>query len=168
VSEIREGHFGSLRLEGVRFAGVYWWPGLIHEGNGSRQLILDDNASAEQRAAIEALKSGEHGGAFFEIFASVCPNRLPSLVAPIELSVDRAARSATVRIPDVIENVIEPIKNPITGQEHRAQIVLPDGFEFKEADVANSLLLHVTGDGPLSFSHENTYAQLNSFDWSNE
>jgi hypothetical protein len=152
----------------VRASPLYSWPGLIHEGNGSRQLIIDDKASTDQRAAMEALECGEHGGAFFEIFASVCPNRLPSLVKLIELTVDRARRSATVRIPGVIENAIEPIRNPITGEEHRAQIVLPDGFEFKEADVANSVLLHVSGDGPLSFSHENSYAQLHSFDWSNE
>src|SRR5439155_19188073 len=101
--------------------------------------------------------SGEQGGAFFEIFASVCPNRLPALSAPIELSVDRAARKATVRIPGLVENEIEPIRNPVTGEEHRALIVLPGGFEFTEAEVANSVLLRSTSEG-LSFSHENTYA----------
>jgi hypothetical protein len=165
--EIRDGYFGSTRLEGVRFAGLYSWPAAIHEGNGTRQLIVDERASPEQRAAIEALESGEHGGAFFEIFASVCPNRLPTLVAPIEISVDRDARTAAVRIPAVVENVIEPIRNPVTGEEHRARIVLPDGFEFTEAEVANSVLLQANSDAPLSFSYENTYAQLNEFDWSN-
>jgi hypothetical protein len=165
--EIEEGHFGLTRLEGVRFAGLYSWPGPIHEGNGTRQLIVDEWASAEQREAIEALESGERGGAFFEIFASVCPNRLPTLFAPIEFSVDRGARLATVRIPGVVENVIEPIRNPVTGEEHRALIVLPDGFEFAEAEVANSVVLRASSNGPFSFSYENTYAQLNRFDWSN-
>jgi hypothetical protein len=164
--EIEEGHFGSTRLDGVRFAGLYSWPGPIHEGNGSRLLIVDERASSEERSAIEALESGEHGGAFFEIFASVTPNRLPILFAPIELSVDQAARTARVRIPGVVENVIEPIRNPVTGEEHRARIVLPDGFEFTEAEVANSVTLRVTADAPFEFSHENTYAQLNSFEWS--
>jgi hypothetical protein len=165
--EIEEGHFGSTRLEGVRFAGLYAWPGPIHEGNGSRQLIIDERASPAQRLAIEALESGEQGGAFFEVFASVCPNRLPTLFAPIEFSVDRAARSAAIRIAGVVENVIEPIRNPVTGEEHRARIVLPDGFEFTEAEVANSALLRVSSEGPFSFSYENTYAQLNWFEWSN-
>jgi hypothetical protein len=165
--EIQEGHFGSTRLEGVRFAGLYSWPGPIHEGNGSRQLIVDERASAEQRAAIEALESGTQGGAFFEIFASVCPNRLSTLFAPIEFSVDRLARLATMRIPGLVENVIEPIRNPVTGEEHRALILLPEGFEFTEAEVANSVLLRASGEGPFSFSYENTYAQLNQFNWSN-
>jgi hypothetical protein len=163
---IRAGHFGSTSLDGIRFAGLYSWPGPIHEGGGTRQLIVDERASAEQRAAIEALESGEHGGAFFEIFASVCPNRLPTRVAPIELSIDREARVATVRIAGLVENVIEPIRNPVTGEEHRARIVLPHGFEFTEAEVANSALLRASADGPFSFVHENTYAQLNEFDWS--
>jgi hypothetical protein len=164
--QIQEGHLGSTRLEGVRFAGLYSWPGPIHEGNGSRQLIVDERASGEQRAAIEALESGTQGGAFFEIFASVCPNRLPTLSAPIEFSVDRPARVASVRIPGLVENVIEPIRNPVTGEEHRALIVLPEGFEFTEAEVANSVLLRVRSEDPFSFSYENTYAQLNRFDWS--
>jgi hypothetical protein len=166
--EIREGHFGSTWLEGVRFAGLYAWPGPIHDGNGSRQLIVDEQASAEQRAAIEALESGEQGGAFFEIFASVCPNRLPTLFAPIEFGLDSAARTAAIRIPGIVENVIEPIRNPVTGEEHHARIVLPDGFEFTEAEVANSVLLHVTSAEPFSFTYENTYAQLNRFEWSND
>ena len=167
VCEIREGHFGATQLDGVRFAAVYSWPGPIHEGNGTRQLIVDERASAEQRAAIEALETGEHGGAVFEIFAGVSPHRLPTLVAPIELDVDREARVGTVRIPGVIEHVIEPIRNPVTGDEHRARIVLPGGFEFSEAEMANSVSLRVTLSTPLRFSYEHTYAQLNSFDWTN-
>jgi hypothetical protein len=165
--EIREGHLGPTRLAGVRFAGLYSWPGAVHEGNGTRQLIVDERASPEQRAAIEALESGEQGGAFFEIFASMCPNRFPTVVAAIELSVDRSARVAAVRIPGVVDNLIEPIRNPVSGEEHRARIVLPDGFEFTEAEAANSLLLRASSDTPLSFAYENTYAQLHHFDWSN-
>jgi hypothetical protein len=163
--EIEVGQFGETRLDGVRFAGLYSWPGPIHEGNGTRQLIVDERASSPQREAIEALDSGEHGCAFFEIFASVCPHRLPTLTAPIELSLDRVARRAAVRIADVVEHAVEPIRNPVTGEEHRARIVLPDGFEFTEADVADSVLLRVAS-GPLSFAHEHTYAQLNRFEWS--
>jgi hypothetical protein len=67
--QIREGYFGDTRLDGVRFAHIYSWPGPIHEGNGTRQLIIDEQATQEQRDALIALESGEQGGAFFEIFA---------------------------------------------------------------------------------------------------
>ena len=62
---------------------------------------------------------------------------------------------------------VGPITNPVTGEEHRARIVLPQGFEFKEAEVANSELLRVQAAAPLVFENSGTYAQLNEFDWSN-
>jgi hypothetical protein len=165
--QVTEGHFGSLRLDGVRFAGFYGWPGAIHEANGTQRLVIDDRTSPEQRAALEALHKGGEGGAVFEIFAAVCPNRLETVVAPIELTLDRAARLASVRIPGLAELTVEPIRNPVTGDEHRARIVLPDGFEFEEAEVANAVSLRATAGDPLTFSLENTYGQLNAFDWSN-
>src|SRR5713101_128378 len=71
--QIREGYFGTTRLDGVRFARIFWWPGPIHEGNGTRQLLIDEQATPDQRTALLALESGTQGGAFFEIFAAVCP-----------------------------------------------------------------------------------------------
>ena len=32
---------------------------------------------------------------------------------------------------------MEPIKNPVTGAEHRARIEIPDGFEFTIAEKAS-------------------------------
>lgn len=166
VWEIREGHFGDVALDGVRFARVYSWPGPVHEGDGTRALIVDEGASAEQKQALEAMESGNAGGSYFEIFAAVCPNRLETRTAAIRLSVDRERRVASFEVEGVGESRIEPIKNPVTGAEHRARVVLPEGFEYKEAEVANTASARVSIDG-VSFTLENTYAQLNAFDWSN-
>lgn len=161
--EIREGHFGSTDLSATRFARIYSWPGPIHEGNGTRQMILDESMSDEQRAALEALDRGEAGGAYFEIFAQVCPTRLDTIVAPIELSIDREARTGSIKITDVVETRAEPIVNPVSGEQHRARIDLPDGFEYKQAEIGNTVFARVnTG---VQFQLENTYAQLNAFDW---
>jgi hypothetical protein len=65
------------------------------------------------------------------------------------------------------ETNIEPIKNPVTGEEHRARIVFPDGFEYKEAEMGNPVYCRVTGGDKLAFELKNTYGQLNAFDWSN-
>ena len=164
--EIREGHFGPTRLDGVRFAGFYSWPGAIHEGNGTRRMIFDERAAPEQHAALEELESAAHGGGYFEVFSLMCPNRLDPVVAPIELSVDREARLATVRIPCILDSRIEPIRTPVTGDEHRVGIVMPGGFEFEEAEVANSVHLRSTAGKSLDFDLENTFGQLNEFDWS--
>ena len=53
VYDIEKGNYGDVSLDGLRAAGVYKWPGAIHEGEGHMQLIIDDKASPEQRAAIE-------------------------------------------------------------------------------------------------------------------
>jgi hypothetical protein len=165
--QIQEGYFGDTQLEGVRFARIYSWPGSIPEGNGTRQLIIDEQATPEQREALIALESGEQGGAYFEIFAAVCPNVLETIYAPISLEIDRERRQATLYIPGVGESRTEPIKNPVTGEDHRAKIVLPNGFEYKEAEMGNTAYMHVQSDDRVAFEHENTYAQLNAFDWSN-
>lgn len=165
--EIREGRFGDTSLDGVRFARLYHWPGAIHEGNGTRQMIIDEGATSEQREALDEMDSGEQGGGYWEIFAAVCPDRRDTIVAPIELDVDRPQRKASIRISDIAESRAEPIKNPVSGEEHRARIALPDGFEYEEAEVANTVFARVAADEPLSLSLENTYAQLNAFDWSN-
>jgi hypothetical protein len=61
--QILEGHFGATPLDGVHYARILWWPGAIHEGNGTRQLIIDAQATPAQREALIALDSGRHGGA---------------------------------------------------------------------------------------------------------
>ena len=165
--EIREGYFGDTRLEGVRFARILWWPGPVHEGNGTRQTIIDEGATPEQREALVAMDRGDQGGAFFEIFAAVCPNLLEPAFANITLEINREQRQGRLIIPNIAESRLEPIKNPVTGQEHRARIVLPNGFEFKEAEMANTVSLRVESGGPLVFQHTDTYGALNEFDWSN-
>jgi hypothetical protein len=152
----------------VRFARIFWWPGPIHEGHGTRQLLIDAQATPDQRTALIVLESGTQGGAFFEIFAAVCPNVVEPVFVPITFQSDRERRQALLRIPGIVELHTEPIKNPVTGEEHRARIVLPNGFEYKEAEMGNAALLRVQSGIPLVFEHANTYAQLNAFDWSNE
>jgi hypothetical protein len=165
--QIQEGYFGTTRLDGIRFANIFWWPGPIHLGNGTRQLIIDERATPAQRQALITLATGTQGGSIFEIFAAVCPNIPEALVSPITFESDRESRNAHVLIPGIGELRTEPIKNPVTGEEHRARIVLPDGFEYKEAEVGNSVALRVQSAPPLVFEHQDTYAQLNAFDWSN-
>jgi uncharacterized protein DUF1326 len=55
---ITKGYFGETRLDSVTFAKILWWPGPVHEGNGIRQLVVDDRATRQQREALTALDSG--------------------------------------------------------------------------------------------------------------
>ncbi len=165
--QIREGFYGGVHLDGVRFAELFWFPGAVHEGNGTYQLIIDQEATALQRDALQAMTSGDEGGMPFEIFAAVSPNKLEPLVKPISFVCDRDRRMAVVTVEGIGELRTEPIRNPVTGEEHRARIVLPDGFEFREAEMANAATLRVQAQPPLVWDYSGTYAQLNSFDWGN-
>jgi len=60
--------------------GIFWWLGPIQEGNGVRQLIIDEHATATQREALRALDSETHGGPIWEMFAAVCPTVLEPLI----------------------------------------------------------------------------------------
>ena len=44
---------------------------------------------------------------------------------------------------------------------------MPNGFEYKEAEMGNTVNCHVSAGDKLTFELKNTYAQLNEFDWSN-
>ena len=45
--------------------------------------------------------------------------------------------------------------------------MLPNGFEYKEAEMGNTAHCRVDAGDKLKFELKNTYAQLNAFDWSN-
>ena len=50
---------GDVSLEGLSAGMTAKCPWPIHEGNGERQLIIDEKASPEQRDALEKILSGE-------------------------------------------------------------------------------------------------------------
>ncbi len=54
-----EGHFGDVRLDGLRAVNIYQFPGPVHEGNGAMQLIVDEGADAAQRDALLRIMQGE-------------------------------------------------------------------------------------------------------------
>jgi len=165
---IEHGHFGDVMLDGITYTQVFHWDGAIHQGNGWRRLIVDERTSPEQRAAIAAMTSGNHGHPVFEIFSAMAPNALEPAAAPIALDVDREKRRARLRIPGIAESDVEPIRNPVTGKEHRARIDLPNGFEYRRAEMGNSVRWQATAGERLAMAHENTYAQLAPIDWSSD
>lgn len=137
---IEEGFLADTRLDGLSFAMTLKWPGAIHEGNGEAQAFVDERASPEQREAIMAILSGENsepGATFFNVFASTMTKMHDPVFCPIEVSCDVEGRHAKVRVADLVEATGEPIVNPVSGEEHRARIDLPHGFEYAVAEVAS-------------------------------
>jgi len=64
-------------------------------------MIVDEQATEQQRNALIALESAQHGGLIWEISAAVAPHSIEPIFAPITFDVDRERRRATVRIPGI-------------------------------------------------------------------
>lgn len=163
---IREGHYGKTKLDGLTFSAAFWWPGPIHLGNGIVRMAIDEKANEDQRIALLNIASGKEGGTFFEIFASTVSQVLDPIFAPIEFESDAVTRVAKLKVAGHAEFRTEPIRNPVTGQEHRARIQLPDGFEYKVAEMANCIENHAML-GDKTIQNKNSYAQFASVEWSN-
>lgn len=151
---IDEGHYGEVKLDGLTAAVTYGWPGAVHEGHGEMQVIIDEGADDAQRKALAALMEGEGaepGAIMIQIYRSMCDTVHEPLIAPITLAVDMDARTAQLSVPGVLETTLEPIKNPITGAEHRARFDLPLGKEFRFAEVASGTT-KATGAVALDFT----------------
>ncbi|MCD6029472.1 MAG: hypothetical protein K0S78_1646 [Thermomicrobiales bacterium] len=166
VLDIERGRFGDTPLDGVRYAHVFHWDGPVHEGNGWRRVIHDERSTPTQRAAIEALTDGTQGHAYFEIFSAMAPNVLEPAVAPIELEYDHEKRVVRLRIGEIAEAQVEPIRNPVTGEEHRARIDLPNGFEYRVAEQGNAVRWRTDAGEHLAMEHENSYAHMARVEWS--
>src|SRR5215469_8401155 len=94
---IDEGYHGDTRLDGLRFGGVFRWPGAIHEGHGECVPVIEARATPKQREAILRIMSGEDsepGATFFGVFATTLERVHEPVFADIELSIDVDARRA--------------------------------------------------------------------------
>jgi hypothetical protein len=157
--KIDEGYFGATRLDGIVWGMMGQWPGAIHEGNGALMVYIDESADAKQRQALVEIVHGKHSaeGTLFHIFSAVCPKKVDPVFAPIELTIDHAARTAKLRVPGVLEASGEPIRNPVTNDPHYPKLVLPNGFEFKEADFASG---NLKATGPLKIDKQKGHAHF--------
>lgn len=156
--KITEGYFKDVKLDGLCWAGTYHWPGPLHEGNGTFQPVVDESATEEQRNAILTILSGKEQveGTFFHIVSMIVSKILEPKFLPIEFEFDLEKRTARVAISGILETVSNPIKNPITGNAHRIQTVMPEGFEFHLAETAsadvNKGLGEIQYDWPMGHS----------------
>ena len=165
--QIEKGHFGDVPLDGLRWGIMGSWPGPIHLGNGTFQSIVDQSANQQQRAALEAVSHGketEPGTLIWQVFSTTVTKVLPTLFKSIDLTIDLKARTARVKVADVVEGRASSITNPVTGEEHHARITLPTGFEYTECEVVSGT--GKTAGGPIELNFDGTYAQLARIHWS--
>jgi hypothetical protein len=155
---ITEGSFGDVRLDGLVWVATYHWPGALHEGNGTLQPLIDERATMEQGDALLQILSGQHGGTFFEILASIVTTFLDPQFVPITFEFDQGSRRAHVLVRGIVETESAPLVVPATGEEQRVVVQLPNGFEYREMEVARTVTL--IGTGAIKFNHTGTHSSL--------
>jgi len=157
---IDKGHFGNVDLGGVSWCGMFAWPKAIHQGNGEACVVISDHATQAQREALLTILTGKEtvpGATIFNVFASTLTKLHDPIFAPIELTLDLDKRVGRVRVAGVIDTTIGPIHNPISGAEHRARVVLPNGFEYHEAEFASG---NTRANGPIKLSLDNGHSHV--------
>ena len=132
VGNTVEGYFNDTPIAGLSWAGLYKWPGEIKDGNGRRQIVIDERADEAQRIALETIISGE-----------ACE--------PFHLEADLELRTARVEIPGVMRSSGRPMINEFNGQPFHIALARPSGsFEFTYAEIGLGTT-SVTGDMEMAF-----------------
>ena len=141
VVRIDRGHFDDTKLDGLYVALVYSFPGPIYEGKGQIQAIIDERADEAQRAALATVLYGgetDEAATHWWVYHAMSDTVHEPLFKPIEFEVDLEARTARVNIPGVLESTGRPIASPVSGDEHRVRIDIPNGIEFEQAEIGNA------------------------------
>jgi hypothetical protein len=158
--EIVKGHHGSTSLDGLRFVGIFRWPGAIHEGKGEAAIVVDERATPDQRNSLLRILSGqdtEPGATMFNVFAATLAKVHDPIFSKIDFEVDVDGRRARLVVPGIVEGRGEPIKNPVTGAEHRVRIDMPNGFEYRLAEIGRGW---TKTKAPLALDLSDSYAQF--------
>lgn len=157
---IDEGHYGKVKLDGLRAVGLYSWPKAVHEGNGTMQLIIDERADDKQRDALIKIMTGKDTkdmATMWWIYSAMCPNKLETLFKKVDIEVDVEGRRGRIAVDGILETVGEPIRNQVTGAEHRVRIDLPNGFEYRIAEIGSGTTKAI---GDLKLDLKNSYSQF--------
>jgi hypothetical protein len=158
--QIDQGHYGKTKLDGLRIAAIFKWPGAIHEGNGEAIAFVDEKADAQQRDALLKIMTGQDTDPFatmFAVYASTVTTMNNPVFTKIDLELDIDGRKGRIFVKDYIETVGKPILNKVSGEETHAQIVLPNGFEYAVAEIGSA---SSKTSGPVKVEMNDKYGQF--------
>ena len=154
TGNVVDGNFNGTSLAGLNWSLICLFPNEISEGNGKRQIVIDERADEAQRSALETIISGEACiplSNHFSVFGSLCTEFFDTLFLPIELEVDLVGRTARVEIPGVIKSAASPIMNEFNGEPFDIAIARPAGsFEFTAGAIGRGST-KTTGDIKMAF-----------------
>jgi hypothetical protein len=158
-----EGRYANAKLDRLNFIWIGSWPGPIHEGHGKASIYIDDRATDEQFTELSKIITGRAKGSAFDVYGMTLDHFEEPQRA--KMTFHCKGIKSQIKAEGVGESQLEPIKNPVTGKDHRVFIELPSGgFESAKMDMASSRILTVS-DGNFSFNYEGTYGSIQEISW---
>lgn len=126
---IERGAYDTVSLDGLNVAVMAHTPGVMANGGWSVALYLDERASEEQRAALQAIFSGQAGGTM-SMLAPLIGSVLGVKSAPITFQKDGMRRS--LEMPGVAHLAVHALPGIAPDQE----IMASGAHPFNPAGVA--------------------------------
>jgi len=160
--DIVSGRCGEVDLSGVKCAAIVAWPKAIHEGNGRAVFIVTPDTSDAQVAALGQILSGQLGGLPWELIG---PTMQVVGLQKVPITIEGKGRRSTFRAEGIGVGRGEAFRNPVTGEEHIANLDLPDGFIWKRGECGQGTF-QASADG-VSVDGDKTNWIYYEFDWSN-
>jgi len=159
---ITRGKGGDVDLSGVKCAGIYHWPKAIHEGNGKVAFVVDPATTEKQVEALGQIFTGALGGMPWEVLG---PTAAVVGLVKAKITIEGSGQKSTFRVEGIGEGRGEAFKNPVTGEDHFAQVHLPTGFIWKKGECGQGTF-RASAAG-VSVGAEKTNWILYEFDWAN-
>jgi hypothetical protein len=159
---ISEGSCGDVNLSGLKCAAIMDWPKAIHEGNGQCVFIVEPTITDKQLDALAQIFTGKLGGMPWEILGQTFQVKS---VVKTKITIEGSGPKTLFRAEGVAECRGDAFKNPVTGEDHFANIELPSGFIWKRGECGQGTF-HASAGG-ISIASEKTNWIFYSFDWAN-
>lgn len=157
-----KGNYGKIKLDKLNIAFIGSWPGPVQEGHGKASFYIDDRANDVQFEALSKIITGEAGSGLFEVYGSTFEKMQEPRSARITFQAN--GLKSRVRVSDIAQAWLEPIRNSVPGKIHCAILELPEGFETAEMDMSSTKTV-VANDGYLNFHYSGTSCSFQRVSW---
>jgi hypothetical protein len=157
---VDEGRFDEVDLGGLRALISYDSPQHMIEGGWRQLVVIDEEASAEQREALETILAGRAGGPW-AVLGRFVGERLETRFLPIRID-DQGKRKRVV-----VEGLLDGSIEAIRGRDRSKTVTFENMFNQIHAPsqvIATGSASY--SDGTIVFDTRKTHALYSSFDWS--
>jgi hypothetical protein len=157
---INRGNYGKTDLSGLNAVQALTTPGPMSKGGGTLAVYLDSRANPEQKAALEAIFTGNAGGPP-SLMNGMISNHLPSKNAAISYHED--GRKWSVSIPNVTEVTVEGV----TGAGNQVVWLENVGHPFSQRLAAAKGISSRYHDHSMNFDNSGRNGHFSAINWSN-